>query len=183
MACVAEAGSGRRAARPNLFYPLFFSKTDGSFIGAGQSLPLEMDRNDIQVPNNAFVVFPLSSDGTEMRWGIERSTFCQKLEKGYIQFGKWKPGSTWRSVSHLQSGTIERIKDGKIPVLGKNEDGTLILGTEKKIIRPMTNVDKTLAQRWGLWFNASAFNNSKSKVPVPEVTVCSRGYTAIYGRG
>lgn len=137
-----RGGSGRRAARPNLFYPLFFSKTDGSFIGAGQSLPLEMDRNDIQVPNNAFVVFPLSSDGTEMRWGIERSTFCQKLEKGYIQFGKWKPGSTWRSVSHLQSGTIERIEDGKIPVLGKNEDGTLILGTEKKIIRPMTTWTK-----------------------------------------
>lgn len=137
-----RGSNGRRTARPNLFYPLFFSKADGSFVGTGQSMPLEMDRNDVKVPENTFTVFPLSSNGTEASWGVSPETFMEKYRKGYIRFGEWRPGDTWRSVSHLQSGTIQRVEDGRIPILGRNSDGTLILGTETRIIRPMTTWTK-----------------------------------------
>lgn len=133
-----RGSNGRRTARPNLFYPLFFSNTDGSFIGTGQSMPLEMDRNDVQVPDGAFAVFPISSNGVEATWGLSPETFMEKYDKGYIRFGRWRPGDTWRSVSHLQSGTIQRVEDGGIPIIGRNADGTLILGTETRTIRPMT---------------------------------------------
>ncbi|KFI81688.1 DNA methylase N-4/N-6 domain protein [Bifidobacterium pullorum] len=137
-----RGSNGRRTARPNLFYPLFFSKADGSFVGTGQSMPLEMNRNDVKVPENTFTVFPLSSNGTEATWGVSPETFMEKYRKGYIRFGEWRPGDTWRSVSHLQSGTIQRVEDGRIPILGRNSDGTLILGTETRIIRPMTTWTK-----------------------------------------
>lgn len=130
--------NGPREKRPNLFYPVFFDKDTGKYRGIGDALPKGMNRNEIEVPNNCFAVFPIRRDGLEVSWALQPDTFREKIEKGYIKFGKWKPGDTNRAMAHLQKGTIQKIDAGEIIVLGKDEEGTVILGDTAKAKRPMS---------------------------------------------
>lgn len=136
--------SGQRKARPNQFYPIFFDKITGKCVGAGDSLPLEMKTEEYPIPEGCFAVWPINKkNGNESIWGVYPDSFRDKLAKGYIQFGPWKPGNTTRSINFLQSGTVERIEKGEIEVVGKNEDGTLLFGNSSLSIRPLSVWNQT----------------------------------------
>ena len=130
--------NGRRKARPNLFYAIFFSNKDGKYRGVSNSLPLAMDRKKLQVPEDCFAVFPLNQNEDEMTWGVSPESFKEKQEKGYIKFGKWSVGNKVRSIMHLQSGTIKRINSGELETFGKAKTGELLLGDLTKPMRPMS---------------------------------------------
>ncbi len=133
---IRTSSNGPRSKRPNLFYPVFFNKENGKFVDIGDPLPAEKDRNDIVVPENCFAVYPIRRDGLEVSWALQPDTFRYKLEKGYIKFGKWSPGDTNRAMAHLQTGTMSRIEKGEIEILGKDDEGTVILGNTSKGKRP-----------------------------------------------
>lgn len=136
--------SGRRSARPNQFYPIFFSKENGKYVSVGKSLLLDTKREDVIVPDGCFAVWPINSkNGNESIWGIYPESFAERQKKGYIKFGKWKEGSKFRSISFLQSGMIEKIESNKVEVLGKDEDGALILGKFESTIRPLSVWNQT----------------------------------------
>lgn len=135
---VRRGANGRRIARPNLFYPIFFNLRDGKFNSVGEALPLEMKREEVIPPDGCFAVFPLSQNGDEATWGVQPKTFVEKLGKGYIRFGKWSPNSKIRTLYHLQEGTIKSIIKGEIEKLGVDKEGALILGESKKPVTPLT---------------------------------------------
>lgn len=133
---IRTSANGPRSKRPNLFYPVFFDKNTGRYVDVGDPLPVDMDRNEVNVPDNCFAVYPIRRDGLEVSWALQTETFRMKIEKGYIKFGKWNPGDTNRAMAHLQTGTISRIEKGEIEVLGKDDEGTVILGSTAKGKRP-----------------------------------------------
>ena len=135
---VRRGGTGKRTARPNLFYPLFFSKVDGKLIDVGIPLPVDMNKDQVVPPEGCFILFPMSVNGEEATWGVSNEKFRDKYKKGYIRFGKWKPGSDFRTVAHLQEGTIAAVERGEIEIKGKDEDGALVLGISNKPVTPMT---------------------------------------------
>lgn len=135
---VRRGGTGKRVARPNLFYPLFFSKTNGKLVSVGEPLPLYMKKENVKPIEGCFALFPMSINGEEATWGVSSETFKDKFNKGYIRFGKWKPGTDFRTVAHLQEGTIAAVENGDIEIKGKDEDGALILGISNKPVTPMT---------------------------------------------
>lgn len=130
--------TGKRKARPNLFYPIFFHVKDGRYHSIGNSLTIDQNPDEIEIPDGCFMVLPISSRGEEATWEIQPATFIEKLNKGYIKFGKWKSGQTKRSISHLQEGTMVAVEKGEVEVFGKDAEGTLILGNSLKPITPMT---------------------------------------------
>ena len=133
---IRTSANGPRSKRPNLFYPVFFDKETGAYRGVGDPLPVNMPREDVVVPEACFAVFPIRRDGLEVTWALQTETFKEKIKKGYIKFGKWSKGDTNRAMSHLQSGTMKRIDDGEIVVLGRDNEGTVILGSTAKAKRP-----------------------------------------------
>ena len=137
-----RGAAGKRAARPRLFYPVFFSSEDGSYRGIGEAPDPDVPKESISVPEGCFAVFPIAANGEDARWGIKPDTFVDKQKKGYIKFGPWKPGETKRSVYHLQDGTIAQIENGAIKCYGKDGDGTLIVGNLNKPVRPMSTWTK-----------------------------------------
>ncbi|MBO4926775.1 MAG: site-specific DNA-methyltransferase [Clostridiales bacterium] len=130
--------NGPRTKRPKLFYPIFFNLQDGQFNSVGMPPPLQVRREDIPVPEGCFAVYPIRRDGLEVTWALQPETFLDKVNKGYIRFGKWKPGDTYRTMAHLQKGTMERIEKGEIEILGRDDEGTVILGSTAKPKRPVT---------------------------------------------
>lgn len=133
---IRTSANGPRSKRPNLFYPVFFDKRTGAYVGVGDPLPVNMPREKAPVPEGCFAVFPIRRDGLEVSWALQTETFKKKIELGYIKFGKWNPGDTNRAMAHLQTGTMSRIEKGEIEVLGKDEEGTVILGNTAKAKRP-----------------------------------------------
>lgn len=133
---IRTSANGPRSKRPNLFYPVYFDKRTGAYVGVGDPLPVNMPREEAPVPEGCFAVFPIRRDGLEVSWALQTETFKKKIELGYIKFGKWNPGDTNRAMAHLQTGTMSRIEKGEIEVLGKDEEGTVILGNTAKAKRP-----------------------------------------------
>ena len=133
---IRTSSNGPRSKRPNLFYPVFFDKETGAYRGVGDPLPVNMPRENVVPPEGCFAVFPIRRDGLEVTWALQTETFKEKIKKGYIKFGKWSKGDTNRAMAHLQSGTMKRIDDGEIEILGKDDEGTVILGNTSKAKRP-----------------------------------------------
>lgn len=133
---IRTSANGPRTKRPNLFYPVYFFKDTGKYAGVGDPLPVDMPRDEAPVPDGCFAVFPIRRDGLEVSWALQTETFKMKIEKGYIKFGRWNPGDTNRAMAHLQTGTMNRIEKGEIQILGRDEEGTVILGETSKPKRP-----------------------------------------------
>lgn len=135
-----SAGNGLRTARPNLFYPLFFDCQDGTFVGAGDNLDKDKDRNDISVPEGSVIVWPLGSDGRELTWSLSKKSLLINHSKGYVRFGPWD--NEGRTPYYLTSGQIKEIEEnsGQYIVLGKDEDGALELeyGDSGRQYQPLT---------------------------------------------
>lgn len=130
--------NGLREKRPNLFYPVFFNEKDGTYNSIGSALDINVDRHSIEIPEGCFAVWPLTKSGIECTWGVNPETFLLKKSKGYISFGKWKKGDKTRWIGFLQSGTEAAVENGLIEVLGKDDDGALILGKSLKPTRALT---------------------------------------------
>lgn len=162
-----QGASGRRTARPNQFYPIFFDKETGKYHSVGQSLPLSIKKEDVEVPEGCFAVFPINSNGEEAIWGLLPESFLEKLKKGYVKFGPWKKGSAYRSVSHLQDGMIEAIANGEVEILGTDEEGALITGESRKTIRPLTvwNQSQHSASEFGSSLLNKFFNELRFSFP------------------
>ena len=137
-----RGATGRRTARPNLFYPIFLNASDGTFHSAGESLDISASRDNVIAPDGTVALFPIGSNGTEMTWGLSRDKFMVNLEKGYIKFGPWDPVSKRRTPYHIQAGTIAAVQSGKIEVVGRDNDGALIFRAYEKLVRPMTTWNK-----------------------------------------
>ncbi len=133
-----QGSSGRRTARPNQFYPIFFNENTGFLHSIGNSMPLEMKKEDIVPPEGCFALFPINTNGEEAIWGLRPESLREKLKNGYVKFGVYKEGSKYRSISHLQDGMIEAIEKGEIDILGVDKEGALITGESRKTIRPLT---------------------------------------------
>ena len=121
-------GAGSNRSRiPSLFYPIHFNKDDGSFHSVGDPLAPEAKVSDYSPPDGTVAKFPIDSTGQELMWRLYPPSLREYLEKGYARFSKKIDADGTRSPQYLQRGMIEKIDDGSITVLGKNDEGALRL--------------------------------------------------------
>lgn len=138
-ASLLRSGSNSsRSARPNLFYPVFFDRETGKYVGTGESLTLNQDKNETIVPDGCFAVWPTKANGEEARWTLSQDTLAEKINRGYVKYGSWKKGAETRTISYLSEGMEQALLNGELEILGKDEDGTLITGRSFKPIVPLT---------------------------------------------
>ena len=134
---------GRRVDRPNLFYPLYFDSDTGKLLRVGETIGNSIDRNTIIPNENETIMWPIGQDGSQLTWGLQRSTFIDYLSKGYIKFGKWD--GKRRVGYYMSSGIIKEYENGDYRVLGRDDDGALILERVADAnIRPLTVWNQTL---------------------------------------
>ena len=134
---------GRRTDRPNLFYPLYFDSSSGKLTRVGETLDISIDRKTVLPYENETIMWPIGQDGSELTWGLQRSTLIEYLDKGYVKFGKWDGKK--RVGYYMSSGIIKEYENGDYTVLGRDNDGALILERAAKAnIRPLTVWNQTL---------------------------------------
>lgn len=123
-----------RRERPNLFYPVYVY-SDGRLQSVGEPLPLDQDKNDlVSSEPGVITLFPLRPDGRENTWNLGAETLRTAFQEGTAKVSITKSKIT---LNYLRNSEKERIKSGEIEILGKDENGALILrhrpGATKKM--------------------------------------------------
>ena len=117
--------NARREDRPNLFYPIYVSN-DGHHINKiGNSIPLNRNRNEVESHIESVTIWPIRSDGSEGNWQISQERLAFLYEKGYVRLGSFTENGM--SFSYLKSGEATKVDEGKFPIIGHRDDGSIIV--------------------------------------------------------
>ena len=120
-----RAPQAKRNSRPNQFYPVFVSNSDGRIISIGDVVKHGVDRNSIPVPEGCTALWPLSKDGDDRLWSLVPEQARINFEKGYLRVNNWNSEKRTGTVYYLPSGTIDDIENGKAEIVGYNADGSV----------------------------------------------------------
>ena len=122
-----RAGSNtRRSDRPNQFYPIFIRDSDAGpkFESIGETYFGE-DRTGIKPPEDCVAVWPIRQDGSEGNWQISAPRLRTCVDAGYVKLGPWRGQNT--AISYLKKGEQSKIESGVFPVVGRRQDGSMIV--------------------------------------------------------
>lgn len=110
----------------------------------GDPLPHDVPRETAPERPGCVAVFPVRRDGTEMNWSAKGSTFLTRWRQGYARAGKATPDQPQPYViQYLKSGPIMDIDEGRVRVIGRKPDGSVI-GLY------LETTDKTPATQWAI---------------------------------
>lgn len=124
-------GDATRHNNPGLFFPVFIDPTTRRIVSIGEALPLEASRETIKVPKGLVAVFPIRSNGSEGRWRCQPSYLRELVSAGYAKVGTYdKKRNTW-TILYLGKAQIARIEKNEISVLGRDENGVVILAAQE----------------------------------------------------
>ena len=117
--------NARREDRPNLFYPIYVSN-DGLHINKiGDSIPLNQNRDEVESQIDSVTIWPIRSDGSEGNWQISQERLSFLYQKGYVRLGSFTDNGM--SFSYLKSGEVAKVDEGKFPIIGHRDDGSIIV--------------------------------------------------------
>ena len=116
-----------RTARPNLFYPIYIDEQRRTIVKLGESLPLEADWHDVSAPNGLRAIWPIRTDGREATWRISQPALLAKLSRGCARIGEYDAKADRYSILYLGNLQEERLAKGEIKIVGKREDGSIIV--------------------------------------------------------
>lgn len=123
-----RSGSGAlRTDSPGCFYPIFISKDKKHFCGVGDVVPMGVDRNSVEVPENVIALFPVHDDGVEGRWQYSRDKYIDIQKKGYVRISTQTKKGKEATLRYISEGWQKKVESGQIKVNGRNEDGSVIL--------------------------------------------------------
>ncbi|WP_322354086.1 site-specific DNA-methyltransferase [Paratractidigestivibacter sp.] len=116
-----------RTARPNLFYPIYIDEKTATIRELGESLSLEQDWTKFPEKPGLRAIWPIRTDGREATWRISQGALQAKLDRGCAKVGEYNKKSDRYSLLYLGDSQEERLKNGEIKLVGKAEDGSLLL--------------------------------------------------------
>lgn len=117
--------NARRVDRRNLFYPIFVSADGKRIIKIGESIPITQNRNEIAPVIDSVTIWPIRSDNTEGNWQISQKKLASLYKKGYVRLGNFTDNGM--SISYLKNGEVKKVDEGKFPVVGHRDDGSVIV--------------------------------------------------------
>lgn len=117
--------NARREDRPNLFYPIYVSNDGLHIYKIGDSIPLNQNRNEVESQIDSVTIWPIRSDGSEGNWQISQERLAFLYQKGYVRLGSFTENGM--SFSYLKSGEATKVDEGKFPIIGHRDDGSIIV--------------------------------------------------------
>lgn len=139
-----------REGHPNTFYPIYLNEERTKIVEIGDPIGVGVDRKSIPTKEGCVTVWPINkSSGAEAQWSLSAPKLRDCLKKGYVRVSK----TGTEGIYYLTSGVIKQIEDGEFKIIGRDEDGSIIIdesGYEYKFV-PGTawNITSHDATRYG----------------------------------
>lgn len=124
-----------RADSPRQFYPIFIDPIRRAIVSAGDPLPLDTDRSNVEVPEGCVAVWPIRTNGAEGRWTLGVDSLRKYAKEGTAKVGAYNKARDQWSISYLISKDLKRIQSGEIQITGRDENGVLLLKHAEEIER------------------------------------------------
>lgn len=122
-----DGAHNSRSERPKSFFPVYINLDCTEIVGYGDYIPLSVDWRTIPDKEGVHTIYPIKPDGTDGRWSISGENIMTLFKEGYINIGKLTSKHTTNTV-YLPEGERSKVEDGTYPILGKRENGSLIIG-------------------------------------------------------
>jgi len=126
----------RRSHRPNGFYPIYIK--DGSIHSVGEPIPLEAERSTVVPPKRCWAAWPLDPSGAEGRWQITPERLREQLKAGTAGLASADESAGSCSIIYLKSGDLKKISRQEVNVVGRGDDGRIIVENTAAMKRPKT---------------------------------------------
>lgn len=138
--------NSRRRDRPALFYPVFINSESGAIAGAGDSKPETATLDEWTTPDGAVAIWPLKSDGTQGNWRASPEYLRELVTGGYAKAGGFDAAEGRGTVWYLGKSAIKKVGTGEIEVVGRDDQGALVVqpaegakGTRRTIAKTVWN--------------------------------------------
>tara|TARA_R110002020_G_scaffold152794_11_gene331734 strand:- start:94806 stop:96923 length:2118 start_codon:yes stop_codon:yes gene_type:complete len=130
-------GNGwERAARPNLFYPVYIDPDTKRIVEVGASLPLGQERSEAHEKAGLFAAWPMKG-AREARWQVGQETLQGLIRGGWVTVTNLDPSRSTATIRYLTSGAQKKVAEGHFWVKGRRADGSAIVaGSGATLQRP-----------------------------------------------
>lgn len=145
------------------FYPIFIDPENSLILELGQPVGKGNPVPEYSSSKNRLAVWPLRDDGKAATWGAIPMTAKALIEGGFLRVGKKDEKTGQWSIQYVRQGDQKRIKAGQIKIIGKKEDGSLIL--EHADVSQRENFPKTVWNRTSHDATAHGTRLNKSLLP------------------
>ena len=152
--------------RPGLVYPIGIDPGSLRIVGAGPTLRERVEDGSVtgdlddwipdpeETLDGTPVIWPYRKSGSLSRWQLKPETLLSLANDGFVRIREQAdgPGGNLWSVSYIKGGNRKKVKQGEIPVLGREDgDGPLVLGMPTRRVIPKTvwRRAKHDAGKWG----------------------------------
>lgn len=128
--------NARRQDGVKQFYPFWVDPKRKCIHSVGDYIPLGVSPDTVTPPAPGLVAcWPIRTDESEGCWQISADTARKGLADGTVRLGAFTATRERWSISYLRNAEKERIKRGEIEVMGRDENGALILKQSETIER------------------------------------------------
>ena len=111
-----------RKDRPNLFFPVLVSSDGSKFVGAGDPLPLNADKNTYKTDSDTFAIWPIHLDGSEGCWRISKDKLIELYNNHVVRLGKFTDRGM--AIRYLKNGEHQKVLNGTYKIVGIREDNS-----------------------------------------------------------
>ncbi|MBQ7417750.1 MAG: site-specific DNA-methyltransferase [Acidaminococcaceae bacterium] len=109
-----------RADRKNMFYPVLIDTKKNKVVGAGESLPLDINPIIGKKIDGYDVAWPIRTDGSWGNWGVGYETLRTLIDRGFVSLGKYDlKRKTW-GISYISVPNQKLIDQGKIVITNRD---------------------------------------------------------------
>ena len=122
-----RGGTGStRTDSPNLFYPVYISKTTGRIVGCGESKAVSTELSDWPIPDGVVAIWPYKTGNVQGRWRTTQKTLMSLVNEGWAKAGKVTDegkGTVWYAGKSVR----KKVETGEFVVRGLDEQGAKII--------------------------------------------------------
>ena len=115
---------GLRSHNPGSWYPIYV-KDDGTGIhSVGDTVAIGEAESE-STPYGTVAIWPPASNGQQYSWSVVPETLRNLISKGAVKTGRINLKKKSVPIYYLSFNQLEAIEEGKLEVVGRNEDGSL----------------------------------------------------------
>lgn len=151
--------------RGGLVYPIAIDPETCRIVSTGKTLKARLENGeriesvDDWCPEKGErldgypIIWPFRGTGKLATWQLSPDTLLALAKEGFVRIRPQKngPGGNQWSINYVKSGNQKKVREGEIPILGREDNGAYILGQIGRCVIPKTvwRRAKHDAGKWG----------------------------------
>ena len=151
--------------RAGLVYPIAIDPETCRIVKTGKTLKARLEQGEeIEAVNDWCpekgamldgypLIWPFRGTGKLSTWQLGPDRLLELAKEGFVRIRPQKngPGGNQWSINYVKSGNQKKVRDGEIPILGREDSGAYILGQISRCVIPKTvwRRAKHDAGKWG----------------------------------